>query len=120
MGRNGKKQYLFYGERETMTEQQRYDIAEWLCYNHEAVRAMIKPRLLKWLEAKHKMADKPIFALQYEMAIKDKYKDAVLYVVAEHHPKLDMYDIEDAFKDERVLIILDKYYLGELNENTLY
>ena len=93
-----------------MIDQDKYNIAEWLVYNADAVKSMLKPSVDRWLDAKYKLADRPIFALQYETDIKARIKDRIMYIVGEHFPKHTAYDMEEAFQDERILIILDKYY----------
>jgi hypothetical protein len=83
-----------------MTGQQIYDLAEWLLYNHESVKSLLKPQLTKALS--QMMFDGKIY-----------WENQVMYKVLEYHPKMKLEDIEEAFADERVRIILDRYYFKD-------
>lgn len=76
-------------------EDNAYKIAEWLTYNSDAVAARVK-------------------ALFPQANETDSRERALAYIVGEHHPKYTYEDIALAFADERVRIIMDRYYLKEL------
>lgn len=83
-----------------MTGQEIYDIAEWLLYNHESVKAQLKSQHTKALS--QMLRDGKLY-----------FENQVLYKVLEYHPKMKLEDLETAFEDERVRIILDRYYFKD-------
>lgn len=98
-------------------DQKIYDMAEWLVHNYESVKAMLMKDLLRWKEAKKDLADTPAIKMKYNTEINKKYRDAIMRMVADHHKKFDAWDIQIAFEDERINIILDKYYMGDIDAN---
>jgi len=76
-------------------EETAYKIAEWLAYNADAVSARLKERYPTAGDASSR-------------------EHALAYIVGEHHPKMTYEDVALAFQDERVRIIMDRYYLKEL------
>lgn len=96
-----------------MTDQKVFDIAEWLVYNSDSVTNMLKDDLNHMIDNRNKMADTPIFALQYKTEILNRYEDKIMLKVAENM-KLNYDELALAFADERVRIILDRYYLRSI------
>ena len=74
-----------------MTDQQIYEVAEWLVYNVETLSARYK----------------------YSYSHMNK-EDALMYILAESK-KYSYPDMALAFQDERVRIVLDRYYLKEVH-----
>lgn len=72
-----------------------YKIAEWLTYNADAVSARLKQAYPKANDVSSR-------------------EHALAYIVGEHHPRMTYEDVALAFQDERVRIIMDRYYLKEL------
>lgn len=70
-----------------------FDIARWLALNHETIIAMLS---------------------QGRMKERDKI-EALKLIVAEENTSLSYEDISIAFEDERLKLILDRYYLKELH-----
>jgi len=69
------------------------DIARWLAVNHETIMTLLN---------------------QGPMKERDKI-EALKLIVAEENRELTYEDISIAFEDERLKLILDRYYLKELH-----
>jgi hypothetical protein len=74
-----------------------YAMAEWLLYNVRMRLAYTKAGSLERKEA-----------IEYII-------DHLKYTIQEYHKGLTLYDIDALIADERVRIIVDKYYLKEWN-----
>ena len=83
-----------------MTESQIYFVAEWLALNKEAVRDELLEHYTKAL------------TLTKEHAI-DYIKDTLFYTFSANHPSFTEEEIEAAFADERVSVVISRYYVKE-------
>lgn len=80
-----------------------YDIAEWLLFNEKSIKQDSKIQLA-YTKAKG-FKDR---AESIELVM-----DYLADVVKQYHPHLSIVEIDDIMRDERVMIIIDKYFLGE-------
>lgn len=80
-----------------------YDIAEWLLFNEFFI----------------KQDDRMQLAYLKARGFKDRSESIehvlnyLASVIKQHHPHLTLVDIDDIMRDERVMIIVDKYFLGD-------
>lgn len=83
-----------------MTDKQTFYIAEWLLHNADTL--------------KHEMKDpfKKAKIMKRSDAINYLY-DQILYKTKEYNNKFSFEELSKAFSDERVKIIIDKYYMKE-------
>jgi CTP synthase (UTP-ammonia lyase) len=79
-----------------------YKIAEWLLVNEQAVKADVRMR-----SAYRKAA-----TLNKEEACEFVLNN-LKYIIKEYNKQMDLFDIEAALNDERVAIIVNKYYLKD-------
>ena len=79
-----------------------YNIAEWLLVNETAVKSDVRMRSAYTRAA----------TLNKEEAC-ECILDNLRYVIKEYNKQMDLYDIEAALKDERVAVIVNKYYLKD-------
>lgn len=79
-----------------------YSIAEWLLVNEVAVKADVRMR----------SAYSRAATLDKEEAC-GYIIDNLKYIIKEYNKQMDLYDIEAALKDERVTVIVNKYYLKD-------
>ena len=99
-----------------MNDQYIFDVAEWLLYNAEDINNKLNPVITRWKKARDSLSgESPTFIMKYNADIKYKYEDSVYKEAHQHFKDLSAWDIRIAFEDERVRIILNKYYkLGDL------
>ena len=79
-----------------------YELAEWLLFNEEVIKLDVRMQRA-YVRAKDMTRDEACECVL----------DNLKYVIKEYHKDLDVYDIEDTLKDERVATIVNKYYLKE-------
>ena len=93
-----------------MTDQQVFNIAEWLLYNKAILLGDLKDKLAAFQERRKQMGS-AFFEKVYDAGLEGYLLDQLMYKVMENHRSLTLEDVSVAFQDERVRIILDKHYL---------
>ena len=92
-----------------MTDQEMYNIAEWLLYNKAVLLGDLKDKVSAFQERRKQMGS-AFFEKIYDAGVESYLTDQLMYRVMEHHRALTLEDVSIAFQDERVRIILDKHY----------
>lgn len=82
-----------------MTDQECYNIAEVLTYNKDYLKDSIK---LRYIKAKSMSRDEAIYYIE----------DGLKYKLVEE-TNFSLHDLDEAFQDERVKIVIESYYTKE-------
>jgi predicted PolB exonuclease-like 3'-5' exonuclease len=95
-----------------MQEQKIYDVAEWLVHQSSGLVPCLRKNM-KNIEAKRKHFDDPFMIELYRTGRQTYIKHMVVNEIRNHF-ELSQEELNLIFDDERVLVILNSYYIKEL------
>jgi hypothetical protein len=83
-----------------MTDKEVYLMAEWFAQNAEYIRLHLTTTYIKARQLPREQA-------------KELVEDKLLYIFCEHHDKWPVFEIEEAFKDDRVATVVARTFNKE-------